>query len=89
MKREQGKGGVDFLRYNQEVIVPLVIPFIGRLNSLPDLHPFVFQQDNVPSHISLEQQGYILHEHPGNSREHGRKGTSLDTNENSYYKCLE
>jgi hypothetical protein len=73
MKREQGKGGVDFMRYNQEVIVPLVIPFMDRLNALPDLPPFVFQQDNAPSHISqytlllLEQQGYIIHEHPGNS----------------------
>jgi transposase len=60
------------MRYDQEVVVPLVIPFINYLNSLPE-GPFVFQQDNAPSHGSqytlllLEQAGFLLHEHPGNS----------------------
>lgn len=35
MKREQGKGGVGFMRYNQEIIVPPVISFMDRLNALP------------------------------------------------------
>jgi len=32
MRREKGKGGIDYIRYKAEVIEPLVIPFMKALN---------------------------------------------------------
>jgi hypothetical protein len=74
MKRENGKGGIDHMRYKGEVVKPLVLPFMAGLNKdLPRESQFKFQQDNAPSHASkwtrlmLSNAGIQLHEHPGNS----------------------
>jgi transposase len=73
-ERENGKGEINHIRYKEEVIRPLVIPFMQKLNEnqAPDSQ-FKFQQDNAPSHNSewmlqlLQKAGIQLHEHPGNS----------------------
>jgi hypothetical protein len=80
MKRENGKGGIDHMRYREEVVKPLVIPFIAEidlqrphdLNNL-DIPGFIFQQDNALSHKSywtlemLHNASIEILEHPGNS----------------------
>jgi DDE superfamily endonuclease len=79
-KREKGRGGVDHVRYKDEVLKPLVIPFMQWVEEKRRKHPekygtqsFIFQQDNAPAHNShwckeyLEQAGIELFEHPGNS----------------------
>ena len=80
MRREKGKGGIDYIRYKTEVVEPLVVPFMKaiaqqRHYNLDNLesHGFIFQQDNAPSHKShwileyFAQQGIELLEYPGNS----------------------
>lgn len=80
MKQENGKGGIDYIRYREEVVKPLVIPFIAEIdlqrpydpNNL-DIPGFIFQQDNAPSHKSyqtlemLYNAGIEILEHPSNS----------------------
>ncbi|KAH6696479.1 hypothetical protein BKA61DRAFT_662537 [Leptodontidium sp. MPI-SDFR-AT-0119] len=77
----QSRGGVDNIRYINEVLKPKLIPFWEELmvqRHEPDLFedemlPYVFQQDNAPSHASkwtqriLKQAGIPLYEHIGNS----------------------
>jgi hypothetical protein len=80
MKREKGKGGIDYVRYKAEVLEPLLVPFMKAIDQQRPHDPdslesrgFIFQQDNAPSHKShwtleyLAQQGIELLEHPGNS----------------------
>ncbi len=80
MKREKGRGGIDHVRYQAEILEPLVVPFMTTINQQkpcnldnPESRRFIFQQDNAPSHKShwtieyLTQQGVELLEHPGNS----------------------
>jgi hypothetical protein len=60
MKKGLSRGGVDNLRYTYEVLEPLLIPFWKELmveRHDPDTFecdqlPYVFQQDNAPSHAS-------------------------------------
>jgi hypothetical protein len=80
MKRENGKGGIDHMRYREEVVKPLVIPFMAEidlqrphdLDNL-DIPGFIFQQDNAPLHKShwtlemLHNASIEILEHPGNS----------------------
>jgi len=80
MSREQGKGGVDHMRYRYEVVEPLIIPYIREValqrphdpDNL-DVPGPIFQQDNAPSHIShwtmelLTDNGIEVLEHAGNS----------------------
>jgi hypothetical protein len=72
---------VDNICYTYEVIEPLLIPFFKEITLQDhdpdtfdcDKTPFVFQQDNAPSHASkwtlrfLEKAGITLLEHVGNS----------------------
>jgi hypothetical protein len=80
-KKTVKRGGVDNLRYTYEVIEPLLIPWYNDITLQqhnpdtlePDIPPFVFQQDNAPSHVSkwtlrrLKKVGIPLLEHIGNS----------------------
>jgi hypothetical protein len=80
-KKTAKRGGVDNIRYTYEVIEPLLIPFYKEIKLQdhdPDTSecgrlPFVFQQDNAPSHASkwtiraLKKAGIPLLEHIGNS----------------------
>jgi hypothetical protein len=80
MSREQGRGGIDHVRYRHEVIEPLVIPYMREVSlQRPhdpdnlDIPGPIFQQDNAPSHKShwtlelLANEGIELLEHPGDS----------------------
>jgi hypothetical protein len=83
MKKGPSCGGVDNLRYTYEVLEPLLIPFWKELmveRHDPDTFecdqlPYVFQQDNAPSHASkwtqrrLQKEGIPLLKHIGNSPE--------------------
>ena len=59
-KKTAQRGGVDNLRYTYKVLEPLLIPFWQELmvqRHEPDefecdILPYVFQQDNAPSHAS-------------------------------------
>jgi hypothetical protein len=68
------------MRYREEVVKPLVIPFMAEIDlQRPydpdnlDIPSFIFQQDNAPSHKShwtlemLYNAGIEILEHPGNS----------------------
>lgn len=80
-KKGKSRGGVDNIRYTYEVIEPHLIPFWEEITVqrhepdtfLCDQLPFVFQQDNAPSHASkwtlraLKKAGIELLEHVGNS----------------------
>ena len=80
-KKTAKRGGVDNIRYTYEVIKPLLIPFYKEITLQdhdPDTFecdrlPFLFQQDNAPSHSSkwtlrvLKKAGIPLLEHIGNS----------------------
>ena len=54
MARTAKRGGVDNMRYIYEVLKPLLIPWIQKLNSerAPGTPTYLFQQDNAPSHTS-------------------------------------
>jgi len=81
MKKGPSRGGVDNLRYTYEVLKPLLIPFWKELmveRHDPDTFecdqlPYVFQQDNAPSHASkwtqrrLQKEGIPLLKHISNS----------------------
>ena len=75
MARGAKRGGVDFMRYIHEVLKPLLIPFIQRLNRerAPGTPTYIFQQDNAPAHSRkwtlevLKEAGIEVLEHPGNS----------------------
>jgi len=67
------------MRYYEEVIKPLLLPFIEELNSQihnpnnEELDYYLFQQDNAPLHLSrwtqlvLKDIGIKILEHIGNS----------------------
>ena len=47
----QGKGGIDWIRYQQEVLLPLFLPFIERLQEkYGPVH--IVQEDNASPHIA-------------------------------------
>lgn len=80
-KKSASRGGVDNLPYIYEVLEPFLIPFWKEIMLQRhdpdtfecDMLPFVFQQDNAPSHASkwtqrrLKKEGIPLLEHIGNS----------------------
>jgi hypothetical protein len=80
-KKGKLRGGVDNIRYTYEVIEPYLIPFFQEITLQEhdpdtfncDRSPFIFQQDNAPSHASkwtlrrLAKAGITVLEHIGNS----------------------
>jgi len=75
MKRGSKKHGIDWMRYTEEVLKPILIPWIQNLNkNRPIGTPnFVFQQDNAKPHVCkwtlevLAKAGIEILPHPGNS----------------------
>lgn len=69
--REKGKGGIDWWRYQQVVLIPLLIPF--AVECIVDRLDTVIQEDKAPSHDSQYQlEIFSLYEvirllWPGNS----------------------
>jgi hypothetical protein len=78
-KKGKSRGGVDNIRYWAEVLEPYLIPFWEEIMvqrhdpDTLDPEPYLFQQDNAPSHASkwtqrrLAKRGIPLLEHIGNS----------------------
>ena len=48
--REKGKGGIDQWRYQQVILIPLLIPF--SVECMVDRPDTIIQEDNAPSHAS-------------------------------------
>jgi|SRR5450432_2732159 hypothetical protein len=82
MKRNgKYKGGIDNIRYTYECLEPLLFLYYRELTLQIhepdefecDIQPFLFQQDNAPSHSSkwterkLRKEGIPILEHIGNS----------------------
>jgi transposase len=69
--RRKGKGGIDWYRYQKEILKPKLIPFAKRC--MRDRPGTIVQEDNAPSHASKYQQkiwslsGVIRLLWPGNS----------------------
>jgi hypothetical protein len=78
-KRGEGRGEIDTMRYCEEVLKPLLLPFMEELSNQihdPDdteLDHYLFQQDNASLYASrwtkivLEEAGIEILEHVGNS----------------------
>jgi hypothetical protein len=80
-KKGPSRGGVDNLRYTYEVLEPYLISYYDEIMLQRhdpdefecDQPPYVFQQDNAPSHASkwtirkLKKAGILILEHVGNS----------------------
>gem|GEM_PF-6661733 len=74
MARGAKRSGVDFMRYCEEVLKPILIPWLQDLNKERGPgNSIIFQQDNAPSHTSkwtlqlLADSGIEVLEHPANS----------------------
>lgn len=50
--RANKSGGIDWIRYREEVLKPLFIPFITQLKKDYPNVPFITQKNNAPSHTS-------------------------------------
>lgn len=68
----QGKGGIDWIRYQQEVLLPLFLPFMERLREkYGPVH--IVQEDNASPHIARwnrqlwDEAGFTVLEWPANS----------------------
>lgn len=51
--REKGKGGIDWWRYKQTILIPLLIPFTKQCNMeqlAKGLPPMLVQEDKAPAH---------------------------------------
>ncbi|RYP20116.1 hypothetical protein DL765_002958 [Monosporascus sp. GIB2] len=51
-ERNAKKGGIDWIRYREEVLKPLYLPFLEGLRAKYPHLRFVAQEDNAPSHAS-------------------------------------
>jgi hypothetical protein len=69
--REKGKGGIDWYRYQKEILIPKLIPFAKEC--LKDMLDTLVQEDKAPSHACKYQDkiwdlsGLIRLLWPGNS----------------------
>lgn len=69
-RNPKSKGGIDWWRYSQHILLPKLLPFaLWCMKSIPDT---LIQEDDAPSHASKHQEQLymnleVLHLWPGNS----------------------
>ena len=71
-QERKGKGGIDWIRYQQEVLLPRFLPFLKKLREkYGPVH--IVQEDNCASHVSRwnrqiwEEAGFKVLDWPSNS----------------------
>ena len=51
MKREKGRGGIDYIQYKAEVVEPLVVPFMKAIDQQRPHDPDNLESRIMPLHI--------------------------------------
>lgn len=58
VRNPKSKGGIDWWRYGQHILLPKLLPFALRCKkSIPDT---IVQEDNAPSHASKHQENLFM-----------------------------